>query len=148
MTSLNIKWPVVIAASVVVLGAGVALAVWQLGGSGNARADVATAQNLTASPATPTTPLYPGGEGDLAFTVTNPNDFDVEVTGATFGTPVAEGCTNPAVTVSGSVQATVVPAGDTADINVGVTMGDSSSDCQGKSLTIPVNTITAVSVGD
>jgi hypothetical protein len=144
MISLKKKWPVAIAAAIVVVGTGIALAAWLLGGSGSAGAKVDSAQNLTAAPAEATTALYPGAEGDMAFTVSNPNPFAVKVTDATFGD--ATGCDVPAITVTGEVAETTIAAGGEETISVDITMGDSSTDCQGADLTIPVTSISAESV--
>jgi hypothetical protein len=143
MTSLKRKWPVAIAAAVAIVITGVVLASWLIGGSGSAGARVDSALDLTAAPAEATSALYPGAIGDLAFEVTNPNPFEVEVTDAVFGD--ATGCTTPAITVTGDVDDTLVAANGTATINVEITMGDSSDDCQGQDLTIPVTSITATS---
>jgi hypothetical protein len=142
--ALRNKWLLGTAAAVVVIAAGAPLAAWLVGGSGSAGAKVDVAQNLTAAPAEATSALHPGATGDLAFTVTNLNPFAVRVTGATFG--AASGCSSPAVTVTGDVPETVVAAsGGIATINVDVAMGNSSDDCQGKQITIPVVSIAAES---
>jgi hypothetical protein len=54
---------------------GAGLAAWLTQGSGTGSARVGTMQALTFAEASPAgaTPVYPGGDGDLVVSVTNPN---------------------------------------------------------------------------
>lgn len=52
---------------------GVALAYWGGSGSGTGTATSGTAAAVTLSPGTPALNLYPGGQVDVALTVSNPN---------------------------------------------------------------------------
>src|SRR5262245_5163696 len=66
---------------VLVVGAGIAYAVWTVGGSGTGTARATSALPLTTSVATPTAQLYPGiTNSNLFLTVNNPNPFPVSVT--------------------------------------------------------------------
>jgi hypothetical protein len=59
--------------------ASTAFAYFTTTGSGSGSAPVATAQTITLSPGTPTAALYPGGSGDVALSVDNPNPVSVRV---------------------------------------------------------------------
>src|SRR5262245_47087255 len=59
---------------------GVALAEWLATGTGSGYAKAANAENLTTNVTVASESLYPGGTGDLALTVNNPNPFPVTVT--------------------------------------------------------------------
>lgn len=92
-----------------VLGAlivSVAFAAWTSTGSGSGRAKSLTAQNLTVTARTGAADLYPGfNDGDLYFTVANPNPYDVTFTSATFGAVTSSdttACPSTNVTVDGS----------------------------------------------
>ena len=66
--------------------AGVAFAAWTADGTGSANARARTAQDLTVNAVTGTADLYPGfTDGDLHFTLTNPNPYAVEFTSMTPG---------------------------------------------------------------
>jgi len=67
---------------------GVAFAEWLANGSGSGYAKAASAQNLTTSVAVASDSLYPGGTGDLALTVNNPNPFPVTVTSVVGAGPI------------------------------------------------------------
>jgi hypothetical protein len=55
-------------------------------GSGSGSASVGSTQAVTISPGTALTPLYPGGSGDVALAVTNPNTVRVVVNGLALDT--------------------------------------------------------------
>ena len=59
--------------------AGVALAYWGGTSSGTASGTAGSADPVTLSPATPVAELHPGGQSDVALTITNPNEFAVRV---------------------------------------------------------------------
>jgi hypothetical protein len=72
---------VVIALVGMALGAsGVAFAFWGAAGTGSGSGGAVTPAALTLSAGTPTTSVYPGGQGSVALTVTNPNTFIVHIT--------------------------------------------------------------------
>lgn len=70
---------IAILAAFALVAATTALAYLRTTGSGSATGTVSTAQAVTLSSGTPTVPLYPGGHGDVALTVDNPNSFRVHV---------------------------------------------------------------------
>jgi len=61
---------------------GAAFAAWALSGSGSSGGTVGSPTNLTANAVSASNSVYPGGLGDAAFTITNPNGFPVVVTEA------------------------------------------------------------------
>ena len=61
------------------LGASAAVAYWTTTGSGHASSATGVAQAITLSPGTPSSQLFPGGTGDVALTVSNPNAFQIHV---------------------------------------------------------------------
>jgi len=67
--------------ALVVVGAfaGTALAYFTASGTGAAAAQVGTASKVTISGGTSTSPLYPGGSGDVAVVISNPNPTAVHV---------------------------------------------------------------------
>ncbi|HWH11108.1 MAG TPA: hypothetical protein VG165_08265 [Solirubrobacteraceae bacterium] len=75
---------VVLAAALVAASA--ALAYFTTIGAGGASATVGSTQAITLSPGTPTTALYPGGHGDVAVTVDNPNPVSVLIGSLTLST--------------------------------------------------------------
>lgn len=124
---------------------GVAFASWTLTGTGTGTADAAVAATLASELSVPTN-LYPGLTTDATLSVTNPNDFPVEVTAVTFtgtvevGTP-ADGCTdvNSQVSFADASDLTFTIAADSTDtttlasiVVMGVTADD---ECQGKTFT-------------
>lgn len=52
---------------------------WSVSGSGTGSASAASATNLTLTPGTPATALYPNGSADVATTIANSNPFPVHV---------------------------------------------------------------------
>jgi hypothetical protein len=52
---------------------------WSVSGSGTGSASAASASNLTLSPGSPASALYPSGTADVATTVANGNPFPVHV---------------------------------------------------------------------
>lgn len=86
----------IIAASVlaITLG-GIAVALWTASGSGSGRARAVTAQTVTVNATTGTADLYPGFTGgDLYFTLTNPNPYNVNFTAMTAGSVTSSDPTN------------------------------------------------------
>ena len=88
----------------VLLTAGVAVALWTANGSGSGNARALTAQTVTVNATTGAADLYPGFTGgDVHFTLTNPNPYDV-----TFDTMTAGAITssNPGACPASNVSAT------------------------------------------
>ena len=137
---------VTIALIIGALSMGLAFAAWTASGtgSGTARAATATVSVVTGRNGTPD--LYPGyTDGDVYFTVTNPNSYPVRYTSATFGTVTSSdaiNCPSSNVTTDASVSglAIDVPAGSTgtdASIPDVVNMSSSAPNaCQGVNFTI------------
>jgi len=134
---------------VIGLGAGAAFAYFSSSGTGAGSASTGTLQAVTvaAATATPTTPLRPGGAGDVTLKVTNPNSYDVtlvSVTGA--GSITADGghpgCTTTGVTfIDQTGLSTTIPAGSTTAVDVpgaAAMSTASSAGCQGATFSIPV----------
>jgi hypothetical protein len=126
-----------------VLGTGIAFAYYgaSVSGSKTGTATVSVAlQPITISTnATAGSLLQPGGKGDLVITANNPNSFAVKLTALNLGT--VTGCTTPALSLvtpaTGYLPLTLQANTNTRYVLSGaLAMGSSSSDCQGKSLTI------------
>jgi hypothetical protein len=151
--------------AVVMIGAGVALvastgvgyAYWSSAGHADATSSTLSSRPnalaVTATAASTTATLHPGGSGNVTITFDNPNSFAVNVTGLGFGTATATGCTTSGVSISAAAVSTAlgasglsVPAKSggvdgSAPLSIpnGASMSTAStSDCQSKTLTIPV----------
>jgi hypothetical protein len=123
--------------------------------SGTFFASVGTMKTVTmATAGTPSTPLLPGGTGDVVFSVTNPNNFPVSLVGValeTDGTITPDeghsGCAttdgNPVVTLnlpSGDLPV-AIPAKTTQDIDLASAASmdaAATSNCQGATFDIPL----------
>ncbi len=144
-----------VAASVavmVVAGGLTTFGAWTVGGSGDSYAKAVTAANLTMNVvAAATGDLYPGGTGNVRYSVTNPNPFPITITAVSGnGTVTSDNatCTTGPTGVSftnatGLTQ--VVGAGLTVVFNLSTAAAMSNASvnaCQGATFTIPV-TLTA-----
>jgi Putative metal-binding motif len=127
--------------------AGVAFAEWLATGVGSGYAKAGTAQNLTTSAVVASETLYPGGTGDLALTVNNPNPYPVTVTSVVGAGPIvsSSAACNAAghgVTFTNRTGLSlVVPADGTASFALtgSVAMAETSAnECQGATFEIPV----------
>jgi hypothetical protein len=132
------------------LASGAAYAYFTGSGAGTGSASVGTMQSVTISTATvsPSTPLMPGGSGDVTLEVTNPNGVAVtlvSVTGA--GGAIAAdgghpGCTTTGVTFTSQTGlSTSIPADSTTEVDLpgAAAMSTASSPgCQGATFSIPV----------
>ena len=156
------RTPVVLGAIVALvlgIGAGSAYGFLATQGSGAGLAGVGTMKTVTmATAGTPSTPLMPGGTGDVVFSVTNPNNFPVSLVAVALQANSAitpdeghSGCTttdgNPAVSLN--VPAADLPVSIAADTTVQVDLAGAASmdatatsNCQGATFDIPL-TITA-----
>ena len=135
-------------AAATVAAAGTAYAVWSSTGTGPGRAQAVTAQTVTVTAATGTADLYPGfADGDVYFTLTNPNPYPVTFTSMAAGTITSSNqaaCAASLVTVDPATGLSLaVGAGQTtgmqsiADV---VTLAGSAPDgCQGVSFTIQLD---------
>jgi hypothetical protein len=70
---------VVILVAIALAGAATAPAYWTTNGGGNGSGATGTAQAVTLTAGTPTVQLYPGGPGDVALTIDNPNLTRVKI---------------------------------------------------------------------
>jgi hypothetical protein len=151
----------VCAVAAVAVNAGAAWAYWRITGSGTGAAQAGTVIELTLKgKSDDRKPLYPGGTSNLTVTVTNDNDFPIEITTVSAGSGKAAadeahreaGCRTTGVVVSQDVQkVSWVVQRNTIGVftlDDGITMtNQSDSTCQGATFTIPV-TATAVSTSN
>jgi hypothetical protein len=78
-TTTKLKWMSAVAFAVFAVGAGGALAYYQTTARGNAPSSIGDIAQLVISPGTASPTLFPGGSGDVALTVTNPNRVAVRI---------------------------------------------------------------------
>ena len=125
---------------------------WSVSGSGTGAASAATAANLTLSPGTPASALYPNGTADVATTIANDNPFPVHLSAISLdagqGTDgFAEdaghsGCDLSTLSFDAQTNGGSgwdVPANDTLDVDLddAIAMSGAADDaCQGASFTI------------
>jgi hypothetical protein len=141
------------AAAVVATG-GIGYAMWTASGSGPGQAKAVTKQALTVVAGSASAQLYPGGTGDVVFSVTNPNPYNVSVNawsgGAVSSTSDTTNCPATNFTLNaGTITATTVNGGNgtgTVTVANGITMVSAAPDaCQ--SVTVTVNaTLTGTQV--
>jgi hypothetical protein len=147
-------WTSVVVASVlmVLATAGGAFGWFSSVGHGTGSADAAAIQAITLSPATETTPLYPGADGDVSLTVANPNGVSVKIPSLVLDTSQGTnglsvdaghlGCSLSGVqfNAANATIAWTVPANATAypiDIASGVTLLASADNaCQSATFTV------------
>ncbi|HEX4982709.1 MAG TPA: hypothetical protein VFV63_13475 [Ilumatobacteraceae bacterium] len=134
-----------LALGVMLLGGGIAGALWAASGSGSGEANAVTAQVATVSAATGTADLYPGfSGGDVFFTVTNPNPYAVTFASMAVGTVTSSdpaGCPSSSVSVASATGLSLAVGANatsaTQSIIDVVTMAAGAPDaCQGASFTI------------
>lgn len=136
--------------------AGVAMAGWTTTSDGQGSATIGSLQPVTASSATPTKALLPGGSADAAVTLTNPNSVAMTVNsivrnGAITTSSAACNATNPPITFVDQ------PSGAWAigpNTNIKVSLTDAvrlgataDTSCQGATVMIPVRVTAAPSGG-
>jgi hypothetical protein len=131
----------------VTVGGGLAWATWTASGTGNGQARATTAQVVTVTAALGAADLYPGFTGgDVHFTLTNPNPYDVTFTSMTAGAVVSSApatCPASNVTVTGATGLSLsVGANSTSAAlsiaNVVSMALAAPNGCQGVSFTIPL----------
>jgi hypothetical protein len=135
------------------LGAGTSYAYFVTTASGSSVAGVGNLQSITVATAgTPTSPLLPGGSGDVEFAVTNPNDTPITLTGVALnGTTTPDPPHSECTTTDGRPVVTLsVPSGDlpvsipanstkTVDLAGAAAMDvAATNDCQGASFSLPL----------
>ncbi|HWM73048.1 MAG TPA: hypothetical protein VNQ53_04870 [Nocardioides sp.] len=72
-------WLVITAVAFTVIVCGAASGFWSASGDGSGAAETGEAGSVTLGAGVPPSDLFPGGEGDVAVSVTNPNDFPVHI---------------------------------------------------------------------
>lgn len=135
------------------LGGGVALATWSASGSGTGSALAYTEQTVTVNAVALTSTsasLYPGGPaGNVYFTVTNPNPYEVKITNIAWGTPTSSdptACPSSVISVDSGAPTSgldlVIPADGTSpavQVNSVLDLSSSATDaCQGNLFDVPV----------
>ena len=147
---MRLKAKITVGALVVAVVASgtVAWAMWSASGSGSGRSTALTAQSATVNAVSGTADLYPGfTNGDLFFTLTNPNPYPVRFTAMTAG-PVTS--SDPVNCPSSNVTVDASATGLALDVAANSTTGTLSipdvvnmalaapNGCQGKTFTIVV----------
>jgi hypothetical protein len=128
---------------------GIAVAAWNVTGTGSGSAAAANAENLVVEGFVLDAPLYPGLTTSATLTVSNPNLFPVSISDIEFGTLVITdagvGCTVVAsqVTFTDVTGASLFLDADTENIELVLTdvavMGTAANDdCQGANFTAPI----------
>jgi hypothetical protein len=119
-------------------------------GSGHASTGTMSTVTLSATAGSASTPLYPGGTGDVSLEVNNPNSYAVTLVGVALKvggsiTPDAghSACTTTGVSFTHQTGLSIpIPAGATnyqIHLSGAASMGSSSlSGCQGATFSIPV----------
>ena len=147
----------VLAAVAALVVSGVLFAAWSTRGSGNGYAKAATASALTLNDASVSTTadLYPGANGNVRLSVTNPNPFPVRITAvtkqaaATITSDKGAACNaSTGVTFTNQSGLTLDLAASTTStftLTNAVSMSNASDNsCQGAVFTVPVD-VTAAS---
>ncbi len=128
-----------------VAGAGGAFALWSSGGSGNGGAKALTAQTLTVTTSSGAADLFPGfTQGDLFFTMANPNPYPVTFTSMTAGTVTSgdpTNCPSSNVTVANATGLSLAVAAGAASApgtvaNVVTMLAGAPDGCQGVVFTV------------
>lgn len=134
-----------IAVGTLLVGSGIAAAMWSASGVGTAQAKALNAQTLTVTAATATADLYPGfAGGDVFFTIANTNPYPVTFTSMTPGTVTSSNpgsCSASNVTVaSGSGLSLTVGANTTSAVlsiaDVASMASTAPDGCQGVSFSV------------
>jgi hypothetical protein len=117
-------------------------------GAGHGSTGTMSTVTLSATAGSASTPLYPGGTGDVSLEVNNPNSYAVTLVSVTGNGSITHdaghsGCTTTGVTFTNqSGLSTAIPASASnyqVHLSGAVSMGSSSSSgCQGASFSIPV----------
>jgi hypothetical protein len=139
--------------TVLVAGGGAAWALWSANGTGGGRATALTAQSVTVTAAAGPASLYPGAtDGDVTFTLTNPNPYPVQFTAMTAGaiTTSNPACATTNISVAPATGLTLnVAANATSGLqtisNVVTMLAAAPDACQGVNFTIAL-TLTGAQV--
>jgi len=128
-----------------VFSIGWAGASWIVESTGDGAARSGAADALIVSPGVPDVALFPGGTGDVAVSVENPNAWPVTVTSFTVTGPIVSDdaacdAAGHHVTVADQTGEWLIPAGETVEIHLAdaASMGlDAASECQAVTFTVP-----------
>jgi hypothetical protein len=129
----------------VVAAAGVGYALWTASGTGSGEAKAKSAVALTVSAGTASAQLYPGASGDVVFSLTNPNPYNVSLTGWSGATVTSTsdtvGCPASNFTINaGSITPTTITGSNgtgTVTVTNGITMVSAAPNaCQGVTVTV------------
>jgi hypothetical protein len=136
-----------VVAVVLMAGAGAAFAYFAAAGSGTASVSTGSLTISILGAGTPTNPLLPGGTGDVAVMVRNPNSGPVTVVSVTGDGPItasggAGTCTTTGVSFTDQTGLSIpISAGASKPINLAgaVSMDTTAQNgCQGATFSIPV----------
>lgn len=130
-----------------VLLSGIAFADWVVTSEGNGAATSGSAASIAVSPGVPSVALFPGASGDVAVSLSNPNDFDVTITSINGNGPViSTDATCQAdghdVTFTNQTGSWVVPANGDLDVTLAnaASMGvDAANSCQEVNFLVPLS---------
>jgi hypothetical protein len=138
-----------VVALVLGLSAGSAYGYFTTHGSGTGSARIGTMTTVIVGTAgTPSSPLLPGGTGDVVFSVTNPNSFAVSLTSISADGTITPDSGHPLCKTTGVTFSVPpgdlplsIPAKTTKDFdlaNAASMSSSSSSGCQGATFSIPI----------
>jgi len=103
---------------------GIAAALWSANGTGSGRASSGSAQSVTVTASTGPSDLYPGfTQGDVYFTLTNPNPYAITFTTMTAGTAISANptlCPNVNVSVVGATGLSLTVAANSTSAQLSV----------------------------
>jgi hypothetical protein len=128
------------------VGMNAAAAYFTSTGSGSGSGSVGSVAAVSVTAGTSTSPLFPGGSGDVALTINNPNSFpltlkSVSGNGAITADGGHPGCSTTGVsfTNQSGLTNTLAPGNNSIDFTSAASMSAASdSGCQGATFTIPV----------
>jgi hypothetical protein len=148
MKSLLKKVAIVGVAVGAVIGGSMAYALWSSTATGSGNAKALSAVNVTVTAATGAADLYPGfTQGDVFFTLTNTNPYNISFSAMTPGAITSSdptNCPSTNVTVTGATGLTLASAANTSNVARSipdvVTMVTGAPDgCQGVTFTIALS---------
>lgn len=147
---LGVPLALLVAFAALLITAASVLAYLRASGLGSGSASVGSAQAVTVqavASGTPASVLVPGGSADLLIQISNPNDFNVTLTGVAQngalsvvgGTSCTVSTSKVSVPTQAALSITVAPGTHVVHVPSGVSMAiPSASGCQGASFDIPV----------
>ena len=152
MTRTHLSRFAAVAVTGLLVAGAAAYGAWSVSGSGTGSASAATASNLTLTPGTPESALYPNGSADVATTIANNNPFPVHVSAIALASGQGaggfavdaghSGCDLSTLSFAGQNNGGSgwdIAANDTVDVDAtdAVSMSGAAGDaCQGASFTL------------